>query len=215
MPSKSSGTPAVKREAPEMPSMPTTEIARPIARAPRPRTTDSVTTAEIATKANTASARYSAGPNRVASSASRGAKNTTRIDATMPPMNAPIADVASAWAARPLVAILWPSIVPAIAVLLPGVFIRMPEIESPNRPPKSTPANMMKAPIGSSEKVTGRRSATAIAEPRPGSTPTAVPSRAPMSTQSMLIGVRTVAKPSPRFASDSIRGSLPGRPEAG
>ena len=86
--------------------------------------------------ANTASAKYSPGPNSVAQSARAGAKNTTSTVAIMPPMNAPIAEVASACAPRPRRAIRWPSIEPAIAVELPGVFIRMPAIASPNSPPK-------------------------------------------------------------------------------
>lgn len=65
-----------------------------------------------------------------------GAKNTTSAEATMPPMNAPIAPVASAWAALPRSAIRWPSKVLAMAVELPGVFMRNPAMESPNRPPK-------------------------------------------------------------------------------
>lgn len=51
-------------------------------------------------------------------------------------MKAPMAEVASACGARPLRAMRWPSKDPAIAVELPGVFMRMPEIESPNSPPK-------------------------------------------------------------------------------
>ena len=38
------------------------------------------------------------------------------------------------------------------------------------------PPNMMNALIGSSVKVTGSRTATVMAGPMPGSTPTAVPS---------------------------------------
>ena len=50
-------------------------------------------------------------------------------------MNAPIAAVASACGARPRLAIRWPSKVDAMAVELPGVFIRMAVVESPNSPP--------------------------------------------------------------------------------
>ena len=118
-----------------MASTPTRAIASPMARAERPLTAESATTAAVATKATTASAKYSAGPNTVASSASTGAKNTTRMVASRPPVNAPIAAVARACGARPRLAIRWPSKVDAIAVELPGVFIRMAVVESPNRPP--------------------------------------------------------------------------------
>ena len=90
----------------------------------------------MATNANSASAKYSAGPNCSASEAIDGAKNTTSVVAMMPPMNAPMAAVASAWAALPFLAIMWPSNALAIAVLLPGVFIRIPAMESPKSPPK-------------------------------------------------------------------------------
>ena len=40
----------------------------------------------------------------------------------------------------------------------------------------------MNAAVGSMVKVMGSKSATAIEEPIPGSTPTAVPKRAPMKT---------------------------------
>lgn len=40
----------------------------------------------------------------------------------------------------------------------------------------------MNAAVGSSAKVTGNSSATAIDDPSPGMTPTAVPSTQPMST---------------------------------
>ena len=136
MPSNRAGTSNVKRDVPVDWSMPTSARARPNARAARPRTGDSETMVEIATNAKTASAKYSPGPNPVASSASVGAKNTTRTVAIMPPVKAPTAAVASACGALPSSAIRWPSKVVAIAVLLPGVFIRMPAVESPKSPPK-------------------------------------------------------------------------------
>ena len=67
-----------------------------MASAARPFTAESATTAAVAMKATTASAKYSAGPNTVARSASTGAKNTTRMVASRPPVNAPIAAVANA-----------------------------------------------------------------------------------------------------------------------
>ncbi len=136
IPSNSAGTPAVKRWVPVIWSIPTKDSVIPISSAQRPRIALSETTAEIAMKAKTASARYCGGPKLVASPASSGTVKTTTTVASRPPMNAPIAEVASACGARPDSAIRWPSKVEAIAVELPGVFIRMPEIESPNRPPK-------------------------------------------------------------------------------
>ncbi len=136
MPSNSSGTPIVKRGAPEMPSTPITAMPRPRHSDPRPFSASSVTTDDVVTNANSARAKNSAGPKLDEKDASAGARKTTSTDAIIPPTNAPIAAVASAWAARPFSAILWPSNVDAIAEAWPGVFIRMPMVESPNRPPK-------------------------------------------------------------------------------
>lgn len=116
--------------------MPTTAMPSPTNNEARPLTVSSVTTVDVAANANTASAKNSAGPNCVEKSASTGARNTTPTEATMPPMKAPIAAVARAFAALPSSAILCPSNVEAMADAWPGVFIRMPMVESPNRPPK-------------------------------------------------------------------------------
>src|SRR5699024_9451626 len=121
MPSNSSGTPEVKRSVPVTESMPTTAIERPSTSDARPLSTESETTDDVATNAKSASAKYSAGPKTADSAASAGARNTTSSDETMPPVNAPIAAVASACGARPDRAILWPSNVEAIADPWPGV----------------------------------------------------------------------------------------------
>lgn len=71
------------------------------------------------------------------------------------------------------------------------------------------PANMMKAPVGSSPYVTGSSSATAMAGPMPGRTPMAVPRSTPMAAQSRLIGVRAVPNPSIREFSESMGQSTP------
>lgn len=100
IPSKSWGMPRVNRAVPLGPSIPTKARAKPIPKAATPRITDSETTAEMARKANTARAKYSAGPKRVAILTSVGAKKTTKVVA----IKAPIAQVASALAACPLFA---------------------------------------------------------------------------------------------------------------
>src|SRR5215470_13569575 len=57
------------------------------------------------------------------------------------------------------------------------------------------PANRMKAAVGSTLKVIGRRSAMVSAGPRPGSTPMAVPSVVPTRHHMRFIGVSATAKP--------------------
>lgn len=116
--------------------MPTTAIASPSARDSRPLTALSVTTELVATNANSARAKNSAGPKLAETSASQGARKTTSTEETMPPMKAPIAAVARACGARPARAIACPSNVEAIAEAWPGVFSRIAIVESPKRPPK-------------------------------------------------------------------------------
>ena len=55
---------------------------------------------------------------------------------------------------------------------------------------------MIIALVGSSSYVTGSNSATVIAGPIPGSTPTAVPITTPSRASSRLTGVAAVANPS-------------------
>src|SRR5262245_54363500 len=57
------------------------------------------------------------------------------------------------------------------------------------------PANRMKAEVGSTLNVMGRRSAMVSAGPSPGNTPIAVPSVVPTRHQSRFCGVRATAKP--------------------
>src|SRR6476659_10943842 len=57
------------------------------------------------------------------------------------------------------------------------------------------PANMMNAALGLTLYVTGSSSATVIAGPMPGRTPTAVPSSTPITAYSRFIGVAASAKP--------------------
>src|SRR5215208_1474015 len=68
------------------------------------------------------------------------------------------------------------------------------------------PPNMMNALIGSRPKVMGSRTATVIAGPMPGSTPTAVPRVTPASAQARCARVNAFAKPSPKACSVSISG---------
>lgn len=74
------------------------------------------------------------------------------------------------------------------------------------------PVNMINALVGSRTKVSGSSSATAIAEPRPGRTPTAVPMSAPRNTNSSADGLRTSAKPPSRLVSCSIAQNPPTKP---
>src|SRR5215467_3684653 len=70
------------------------------------------------------------------------------------------------------------------------------------------PANRMKAEVGSTLKVIGRRSAMVSAGPSPGSTPIAVPSVVPTRHHSRFIGVSATAKPLSSWAKASMSRTL-------
>src|ERR1700748_2959925 len=70
------------------------------------------------------------------------------------------------------------------------------------------PASMINAPTGGRPKVIGSSIATVAMVPIPGSTPTKVPTSAPIRHISRLIGDNATAKPCARFANRSIAPSL-------
>src|SRR5499426_3195176 len=61
------------------------------------------------------------------------------------------------------------------------------------------PANMMRAPVGSTLKVSGNSMAMVAIGPTPGSTPISVPTRQPRKHSARLLGDSAVAKPRPRL----------------
>src|SRR5882724_4460868 len=65
------------------------------------------------------------------------------------------------------------------------------------------PASMIKAPTGGRPKVIGSNIATVAMVPMPGSTPTSVPTRAPIRHSRRLIGVKATPKPRARLEKSS------------
>src|SRR5712671_4615523 len=65
------------------------------------------------------------------------------------------------------------------------------------------PASMIRAPTGGRPKVMGSSIATVAMVPMPGSTPTSVPTSAPIRHSSRLIGVRATPKPRARLEKSS------------
>src|ERR1700750_1967046 len=65
------------------------------------------------------------------------------------------------------------------------------------------PASMISAPTGGRPKVIGSSIATVAMVPMPGSTPTSVPTSAPIRHISRLIGEKATAKPWARLAKRS------------
>src|SRR6267154_2778073 len=61
------------------------------------------------------------------------------------------------------------------------------------------PASMMRAPTGGRPKVIGSSIATVAMVPMPGSTPTSVPTSAPIRHSRRLIGEKATPKPSARL----------------
>ena len=66
------------------------------------------------------------------------------------------------------------------------------------------PAIMIRPAVGSSEKVSGRISATPATGPSPGNTPIAVPANAPTKAASRLGGVAAMERPYSRPCSEFI-----------
>src|ERR1700709_2868317 len=66
------------------------------------------------------------------------------------------------------------------------------------------PASMIRAPTGGSPKVIGSSIATVGMGPMPGSTPTSVPTRAPIRHSNRLIGVKATPKPRARLEKSSV-----------
>src|ERR1700681_4717321 len=65
------------------------------------------------------------------------------------------------------------------------------------------PASMISAPTGGRPKVIGSSMATVAMVPIPGSTPTSVPTSAPIRHNRRLIGVRATPKPRARLEKSS------------
>ena len=110
-------------------------MARPTNNATMPRSVLLPSTALTVVKASTISMKYSGGPRRTAYSATRGAKKVTSTVAIVPATNEPMAAVASAAPARPLLAILLPSMAVTMEPASPGVFSRMDVVEPPYMAP--------------------------------------------------------------------------------
>ena len=105
--------------------------ARPISSAVMPRNVLLPSTALTVVKASTISMKYSGGPSLTAKSATTGANSVTITVAIVPATNEPIAAVASAAPARPLLAILLPSMAVTMVAVSPGVFSRIDVVEPP------------------------------------------------------------------------------------
>ena len=135
MPSASWRMPPVSRACPVERSRPTSPIVRPIASPMNPRSLEEPNTAVTRTRASSIIAKNEGAPILTACSASDGVKKATRRVPIVPAMNEPIAAVARAWAARPFLAILLPSIAVITDADSPGVFSRIEVVEPPYMPP--------------------------------------------------------------------------------
>jgi hypothetical protein len=88
-------------------------------------------TALTVVNASSISMKYSGGPSLTANSATMGANRVTSTVAMVPATKEPMAAVASAAPARPLLAILLPSMAVTMLAVSPGVFSRMEVVEPP------------------------------------------------------------------------------------
>ncbi len=100
-----------------------------------PRSLESPSTAVTEIRASSMMAKYDGAPSWTTQRATVGARATSRIEPIVPATNEPIAAVARAWAARPLLAILLPSSAVMTDEDSPGVFSRMDVVDPPYMPP--------------------------------------------------------------------------------
>ena len=114
------GKPKASRGFPVRTSMPTRPMTMPRKRLVTPRTSDAPSSAEAAVKANTMSAKYSAGPKRSATRTKTARGRSAARVPMVPAMNEPIAAVASAAAPRPWRAMRLPSSEVMIDPILPA-----------------------------------------------------------------------------------------------
>ena len=92
-------------------------------------------TALTVVKASSISMKYSGGPSLTAKSATTGANSVTSTVAMVPATKEPMAALASAAPARPLLAILLPSMAVTMLAVSPGVFSKMEVVEPPYMAP--------------------------------------------------------------------------------
>src|SRR5690606_30841282 len=112
-------------------SMPMVARKSPRPVAARARETLRPETLDKAENAKTMSAKYSAGPNRIAHRERAGARNTSPTTESVPPTNDETAARARASPPRPSRVIAWPSIAVTTADAVPGTFSRIVLIELP------------------------------------------------------------------------------------
>ena len=101
----------------------------------------------------------------------------------------------SASTALPCLAIGWPSKVVATEDGSPGMLNRIEVVEPPNSAPQYMLVRRMMAATGSMVKVSGIRMVTPFGAPRPGSTPTRMPSSTPTIISATWYQVSATAKP--------------------
>ena len=82
----------------------------------------------------------------------------------------------------------------------PGMLKRMEVMAPPKSAPQYRLVSRMMADVGGMVKVSGRRIATPLAPPSPGSTPITVPSAMPTTATIRLYGCSATWKPSRRFS---------------
>src|SRR5687768_8011995 len=124
------------------------------------------------------------------------ASSVTTTTPASAPKAADMNAVASASAARPCFASGYPSNVVATDEGSPGMLNRIDVVEPPNSAPQYIDDSTMMPAIGSMPKVSGSSSATPFGAPRPGNTPTRMPSSTPPAMSARWYGVRAVPNPS-------------------
>src|SRR3954453_12275768 len=179
-PFTSSSMPMVSRTLPETVSMPTPASPKPMASDTSVLTGGEPPMPTKLAKARKYTAKYSAGPNASATLATQEADTVMSTTPQSAPKAAEPKAVASAVVGLPSRAIGYPSKVVATEEGSPGMLNRIEVTEPPNSAPQYIEESRIIADTGCMPKVSGNSSDTPLGAPRPGNTPTRMPSRTPI-----------------------------------
>src|SRR5690606_35183686 len=133
-----------------------------------------------------------------------GARNVMTRTPNKAPMHEPVNAVVNACPALPCCASGYPSKVVATDHASPGILNRTEVLAPPNKAPQQIQDSRMMADVGFIEKVSGSRMATPLGPPKPGNTPTTMPSKIPRNIKPRLPQLSTWPKPPINALSSSM-----------
>jgi hypothetical protein len=150
---------------------------------------------------------YSSALNLKAIPAIRGAARERIITLINPPSAEETVEIPIASPARPCWQSGYPSKLVAMAEGVPGILIKIAEIDPPYTAPVYKPSKKANETTGSIPKVKGINTAIVIVAVRPGNAPKTIPIRTPRKELKKRNGFVKKARPS-RYRSNDIQSSI-------